>query len=137
MLKKIISHIGLGLAIGFICTTASLWIFGAYNGSGMSVMRQFTVWLAASALYGIISLIYDTELALPKAVIIHFFSCLAVTLAAAVAAGLLNFMSFPTLLAYVIPSFIIIYLIIGASVAAVEHINEKQINEKISQNNNK
>ena len=79
MLKKVFSHVGVSLAIGWAVTTVCMWSFGAWQADGMAVMRMYTVWLFASALYGLISLVYDTELPLPLAIAIHFIGCAAIT----------------------------------------------------------
>lgn len=132
MLKKIIDHIGAGLAIGFVVTTACLWFFGAYEASGITVMRMYTVWLAASALYGVISLIYDSELPQPLAVTVHFLGCVAVTFAASAGAGLFEIFSpWPYWFIYVLPTFVVIYIIIGVVSLIAGRVHAKKINEKI------
>ena len=133
MLKKIIDHIGAGLAIGFIVTTACLWFFGAYEASGLVVMRMYTVWLAASALYGVVSLIYDSELPQPLAVTVHFLGCVAVTFAASAGAGLFEIFSpWPYWFIYVLPTFVAVYLVVGGVNALVERRMAKKINDKIN-----
>ena len=132
MLKKIIDHIGTGLAIGFVATTACLWFFGAYEASGFVVMRMYTVWLAASALYGVVSLIYDSELPQPLAITVHFLSCAAVTFAASAGAGLFEMFSpWPYWFIYVLPTFVVIYIIIGVATTIADRVQAKKINEKI------
>lgn len=106
MLKKITEHICMGLSIGFVCTTICLWIFRLYEESGMAVMRQFTTWLAASALYGLISMIYDTDIPFPISLIIHFITCAAVTFIASVVSGSMESILWYEWFIYVLPVFI-------------------------------
>ncbi len=135
MLKNIIKHISTGLAIGFIATTVCMWLFGAYEAEGMQVMRCYTVWLLASALYGIISFIYDANLPLWASIPIHFALCLCVTFGASYGAGLMKFMSPSQWFIFVLPVFIIIYAIIGITSLIYERHQEKVINQKIGNKN--
>ena len=131
MLKKFFSHIGVSLAIGWTVTTACMWGFGAWQADGMAVMRMYTVWMAASALYGLISLVYDTELPLPLAIAIHFVGCAAITFAGSWAAGLFNvFEAWPYWFVYVLPTFFVIYLIIGGVIIVTEKIKANRINKE-------
>lgn len=131
MAKKIFKHIIVGLAIGFVCTTACLWIFRAYEAGGIFVMRQFTMWLLASAMYGVISLIYDTSVPFPLSLILHFTGCLAITFAGGVLSGFMEVLTWKEWFISVIPGFVIIYLIIGIAITLVSKYNAKKINKKI------
>lgn len=131
MAKKIVEHIIVGLGIGFVCTTACLWLFGAYNGDGMAVMRQFSAWLGASFLYGAVSVIYDSDIPFPLSLIIHFTACLLITYAASAVSGLFNFIKWGEWFIYVLPSFVIIYLIIGTVTTLAAKGTSKKINDKI------
>ena len=133
MLKKFFAHLGVGLAIGWVVTTSFLWIYGAYDAPGLAVLRNETVWLIISALYGLISLIYDVELPLPAAIAIHFFGCAGLTFIGSWAAGLFEvFEPWPYWFIYVLPSFLVIYLIIGGVITLVERRRAKKINDKIN-----
>lgn len=132
MLKKITQHLIFGLATGFVCTTACLWIFGGAEATGMAVMRQFTTWLAASALYGLFSLIYDTNLPLPVLLSTHFIGCGAITFIASMVSGILEAMPLHEWFIRVLPVFVVLYLIIGAAITLATHYQAKKINEKIS-----
>lgn len=132
MTKKVTEHIMVGLAIGFVATTACLWIFKVYEASGMAVMRQFTTWLAASVLYGLISLIYDTNIPFPISLIIHFIGCATITFIASIVSGIMEFMLWYQWFIYVLPVFIGIYLIIGIAVCISSRYHAKKINNKIS-----
>ncbi len=133
MAKKITEHIIIGLAIGFVVTTISLWCFKVYEAPGISVMREFTTWLVASALYGIISLIYDTDIPFPVSLIIHFTACAAVTFAAAFVSGIMEFMKWYEWFIYVLPVFILIYIVIGAAITITTRCQAKKINEKMKE----
>ena len=135
MLKKIFSNLGVGLAIGWIVTTACLWAWGCGSNdvSGIVIMRHMTIWMIASALYGLISLIYDSDLPLTAAIPIHFLSCGLVTFIASWAAGLFEIFSpWPYWFIYVLPTFVVVYLIIGGISTFVELSRAKQINDKIN-----
>lgn len=131
MKKKILEHLIVGLGIGFVVTTASLWAFRLYEASGMMVMRQFTTWLAASALYGLISIIYDVDIPFPITFIIHFAGCMLITFVAGIISGIMAFMEWYEWFIYVLPVFIVIYVIIGIAVMAATKCQEKQINKKM------
>ena len=131
-MKSLIRHIAVATAIGFPFTLICLWIFGAYEATGMVVLRMCTVWYIASILYGVVSMIYDFDiLSLPVTIIIHFIVCFVITIGAAAAAGLLQVMSFGKMLLSVAPVFVIIYAVICViTTMAIKH-DEKQINNKI------
>ena len=134
MMKRFIGHAAAGLAIGWIMTTACLWIFGCGEDgvSGFTVLRNETAWLAASVFYGVISLIYDTNIPLPAAIALHLFGCGAVTFIGSFAAGFFEmFDPWPYWFIYVLPVFIVIYIIIGFSITITEKRRARKINEKI------
>lgn len=95
------------------------------------VMRQFTTWLAASAMYGVISLVYDTDIPFPLSLVIHFAACAAVTFAAGAVSGLTDVIKWYEWFVYVLPMFIVIYVIIGVSVTIAVRCQARKINEKI------
>lgn len=132
MKKKVLEHIIVGLGIGFVVTTASLWAFRLYEESGMMVMRQFTTWLAASALYGLVSIIYDSDISFPVTLGIHFVGCALITFASSIVSGIMELMKWYEWFIYVLPVFIVIYIIIGATVTLITKCQEKQINKKMS-----
>lgn len=132
MKKKVLEHIIVGLGIGFVVTTASLWAFRLYEATGMMVMRQFTTWLAASALYGLVSMIYDSDIPFPLTLGIHFIGCTLITFASSIVSGIMELMKWYEWFIYVLPVFIVIYIIIGATVTLITKCQEKQINKKMS-----
>lgn len=131
MKNKIIEHVIAGLGIGFLVTTASLWAFGLYEETGMAVMRQFTTWLGASALYGLISLIYDSCIPFPLTLGIHFTGCAVITFIASAISGIMEFMQWYEWFMYVLPVFVGIYIVIGAAVTLITKHQEKQINSRM------
>lgn len=133
MLKKVTQHIMVGLSIGFVCTTVCLWIFGAYEATGMAVMRQFTTWLAASALYGLFSLIYDTNIPLPALLSIHFIGCAAITFIASIVSGIMELMPWYEWFIRVLPVFVFIYIVIAAVIAITTRQQAKKINKKLDE----
>lgn len=137
MKTKILEHIVVGLGIGFVVATACLWIFGVYEATGMEVMRQYTVWLVASALYGLVSMIYDSSISFPYSLIIHFVVCAAVTFAAVFASGIMVGYtgSWYAVILAVLPVFVVIYIVVGAAVTLACRCEAKKINEKISLKN--
>lgn len=135
MKKKIIEHLIVGLGIGFAVTTISLWFFRLDQASGAEVMRQFTTWLFASAFYGLISIVYDSDIPFPLSLIIHFITCAVITYAACAVSGILAFMKWYQWFIYVLPYFVIIYIIIGISITVITHCQAKIINKKIKKAN--
>lgn len=134
MKKKIAEHLMVGLGIGFVVTTVCLWIFKLNEATGAEVMREFTTWLVASACYGLISLIYDSDIPFPLSLIIHFIACATITFIASYISGIMDyFMNWYEWFIYVLPVFIGIYLIIGAGITIATRCQAKKINEKINE----
>ena len=96
-------------------------------------MRQFTIWLAASALYGLISLIYDANIPLPASLSIHFIGCSLITFIASIISGIMELMQLYEWFIYVLPVFVFIYIVIGAVVAITTRHQAKKINQKLDQ----
>ncbi len=111
MFKKVLEHVGVGLAIGSVISTACIALLGGLDGTLIQVMA----WLAASALIGIVSLIYDIEaLSLPLAIGLHALLCLGVSLGTGYFLGYGEGVG--PLFRMLLPVFIIIYLAIGLGV---------------------
>ena len=137
MKTKILNHIIVGLGIGFVITTVCFWAFGAYETGGLGLMRQMTAWLVASALYGLISMIYDSSIRFPYSLIIHFVVCAVVTFAAVFASGIMVGYtgSWYSVILAVLPVFVVIYIVVGAAVTLACKCEAKKLNEKISLKN--
>lgn len=133
MKKKIAEHLIVGLGIGFVVTTVCLWIFKLNEATGAEVMREFTTWLVASACYGIISLIYDSDIPFPLSLAVHFIACATVTFIASYVSGIIHYFAhWYEWFVYVLPVFIVIYLIIGAGMTIATKCQAKKMNEKIN-----
>lgn len=109
MFKKVLNHIGVGLAVGSVVSCACLALMAGVDGT----LAQVLAWLGASALYGLISLIYDAEaIPLPLAIGLHVLLCLAVTLGTGLLLGYHTL--FGSQFWLMIPMFAVIY--VGISV---------------------
>ncbi len=137
MSRLVLDHIIVGLGIGFVVVTVSFWLCGAYEMGGLELMRQMTAWLVASALYGLVSLIYDSGIAFPAVLAIHFIGCTTVTLVASYASGIMTYLNwhFVDWCTHILPSFVIVYIIISVLVTLVDKCETKKINQKINAKN--
>ncbi len=115
-----ISGIGIGMPITLIC----MILIGGWN----SAVKEMLVWLVASALFGILSLIfnnYKTNLLL--ATVIHCVGCLAVTCTACTINGYSE--NFFSMLLAILPVFIVVYAVIYS----VAMINAKKEAKRITE----
>ncbi|MEA5059433.1 MAG: DUF3021 domain-containing protein [Candidatus Pelethousia sp.] len=126
MLKKFVIHIGVGLAIGSVVSTICLALMGGVNSTLMQVMA----WLAASALCGVASMIYDIEsLPLPLMIGLHAVLCFGIALATG---SLLGYGEhFGSRLLLMLPIFIVIYLIISLGAWLYGRYCAKTTNERL------
>ena len=109
-MKKYISGAIIGMGFGFPVTLLCMGLFGGYN----AVIKEFLVWMVASALYGLLATIMDAvkkEMALPVSFAIHFFGCVIITLGAAFLNGYIS--SIMDFLSIVIPTIVIYVAICG------------------------
>ena len=130
MKNTVLKSVIVGMGIGFPVTLLCMILIGGYQ----PVMKEFLVWMVASALYGVLStVIFDSkkELALPLAMALHCVGCLIVTLAAAMILGYAE--NFVSLVAGVLPVFVIVYAVIYGVCIITMKINEKKINEALKQ----
>lgn len=134
MLKKLLECTGIGLAIGFLCTTALLWIYNAgSDGTAQDMLVQFTVWLGASFLYGLVSSIYCSErISFLAQTILHFILCALITATASLSLGYfsLSQSGLPSLFG-ILGTFILVYAIIYLALFFVSRQNAKKINQKL------
>ncbi len=131
MLKMIREHICMGLAIGSVLITINIWlgIDGVgymSNADARDILMFYSVWLAASALYGLSGLIYEIK-RIPQLLLnaIHLTVCFAIT-----AVGI-TILGFGSIMAKLLIVFIITYIIIGIVVFAVSRIETRQINKNL------
>lgn len=120
----ILTGIGIGSPITLLC----MWLLGGYQ----EFLGELFVWMAASALFGILSwLVFysDREWSLPVSMAVHGGGCLAVATLAALACGYL--VSFRFWLTAILPVFLVIYIVVYAFCIGMMKIGAQQINEKL------
>lgn len=126
MINKILKCLSAGLAIGSIVSVICLYFLNGADGT----IKQVAAWLTASALYGIISIIYENDsVSFPLLTAIHMVLCAAVTLITAYLLGYAA--SFAELAAHVLPLFIIIYIIISAVLHLYGIFCARRVSEKL------
>jgi len=128
-MKKYFLNAIIGMGFGFPITLLCMILLGGYN----AVMKEFLVWMAASALYGVLSTIMDDkkfDMPLPVSVGLHFFGCVAITMGAALLCGYIG--SISDVLPILIPA-IIIYFVVYFICFLLMKQNEKQINKALKE----
>jgi uncharacterized membrane protein len=129
MKKNLVMSALIGMGFGFPVTLLCMGIFGGFN----PVVREFLIWMTASALYGILSGVlfdYKNDLPLIAAIGIHFLGCVAITVGAALICGYVS--SVAGVIPVLIP-FVAIYVVIyGICFLAMKN-NEKQINQALKE----
>lgn len=128
MLGKITNSILIGIGIGTIVFTACWWGFAGAN----PVIIEYTRWIIASALYGLLSLLFDYMGSLLKATVIHFLGCASITLITGSLSGYAN--NFFELAKNMLPIFLVIYVVIYLSCYSYARYNAKLISRKLSHN---
>lgn len=128
-MKKYVLNTIIGMGFGFPITLLCMLLIGGYN----PVMREFLVWMAASALYGVLSTVMDSEkmdLPLPASIGLHALGCIVITMGAALLCGYIH--SVADVLPILIPA-IIIYLVVCFVCFLLMKQNEKQINKALEE----
>ena len=128
-MKKYVLNAIIGMGFGFPITLLCMSLIGGYN----EVVREFLVWMVASALYGLLSTVMDSkkfDMPLPVSIGVHFFGCVAITLGAALLCGYIR--SVADVLPILIPS-IIIYVVVCFVCFLLMKQNEKQINKELEE----
>jgi hypothetical protein len=128
-MKKYVLNAIIGMGFGFPITLLCMLLIGGYN----PVMREFLVWMAASALYGVLSTVMDSEkmdLPLPASIGLHALGCIVITMGAALLCGYIH--SVADVLPILIPA-IIIYLVVCFVCFLLMKQNEKQINKALEE----
>ena len=128
-MKKYVLNAIIGMGFGFPITLLCMILIGGYN----VVMKEFLAWMAASALYGVLSTIMDEkkfDMPLPVSIGLHFFGCVAITMGAALLCGYLR--SVADVLPILIPV-IIIYAVVCLICFLLMKQNEKQINKALKE----
>lgn len=127
MKSDITKYAIVGMGFGFPITVGCMALFGGMH----EMLGELLVWMAASALYGILSGIMNSskvELSLPAALALHCLGCLLITLGAAFLCGYIT--SAASALPLLIP-FAVIYAVVFALCIGMMKCNEKQINQAL------
>lgn len=113
----------IGIGIGIPITLLCMILIGGFN----SVVAEFLVWTVASALFGILSLIFEkNELSLPAALAIHCVGCFAIALIACLVCGYAD--HFLSLVVGILPVFVVVYVVIYLAIMLKVKSDEKKIN---------
>lgn len=118
-----------GTGVGFPVTLLCMALIGGFN----HVILEFATWMAASALFGVLSgLIFSkSNLNLPAAIALHCIGCLAIATAAGAIIGYAD--SFLTLLMGILPVFVVVYVLVYAFCILMMKSEEKRINQMLDQ----
>ena len=128
-MKKYILNAIIGMGFGFPITLLCMISIGSYN----PVIKEFLVWMAASALYGVLSTIMDDkkfDMPLPVSIGLHFFGCVAITMGAALLCGYVS--SIADVLPILIPA-IVIYFAVYFICFLLMKQNEKAVNKALEE----
>ena len=129
MKRSIGTSIIVGMGFGFPATLLCMALIGGFN----PMLKEFAVWMVASALYGLVSvLVFNSkkEMAMPLAMVLHCAGCLIITVAAVFVCGYAE--SILSFLLGVLPVFVIVYAVITGVSLLMMKIEEKRINEKLN-----
>ena len=128
-MKKYILNAIIGMGFGFPITLLCMLLIGGYN----VVMREFLVWMAASALYGVLSTVMDSkklDMPLPVSIGLHALGCIVITMGAALLCGYIQ--SVADVLPILIPA-ILIYIVVCLVCFLLMKQTEKQINKALEE----
>ena len=128
-MKKYVLNAIIGMGFGFPITLLCMIAIGGYH----VVMKEFLVWMAASALYGVLSTIMDEkkfDMPLPLSIGLHFFGCVAITMGAALLCGYIS--SVKDVLPVLIPA-IAIYFVVYFICFLLMKQNEKAVNKALEE----
>ena len=116
-----------GMGFGFPITLLCMTMIGGYNG----VIREFLIWMVASALFGLITGLVGRKgnFSLPVATAVHGLCCLLVAVAAATIIGYGD--SFVTVLLAVLPVFVVVYAAVYLAIYFSMKREEKKINKEL------
>lgn len=126
-MKKYVLNAIIGMGFGFPITLLCMMLIGGYN----AVVKEFLVWMLASALYGLLSTAMDSpknNMPAPLSFAIHFFGCVIITMGAALLCGYVH--SIADVLPILIPA-VIIYIAICGICFLLMKKNEKEINKAL------
>lgn len=123
IISACISGIGIGMPITILCMT----LIGGWN----PIIKEFLVWLVASALFGVLSIVFKiAKLSLPLTTLIHCAGCLGITCGACAINGYGD--NFLSILSAVLPVFIGVYAVIYTTAFLSAKKEAKEITEALS-----
>lgn len=128
-MKKYVLNAIIGMGFGFPITLLCMALIGGYN----AVMKELLIWMAASALYGVLSTIMDEkkfDMPLPLSIGLHFFGCVVITMGAALLCGYVS--SIADVLPILIPA-VIIYAVVCLICFLLMKRNEKAVNKALEE----
>lgn len=128
-MKKYVMSALMGMGFGFPITLLCMTLIGGYN----EVLREFFIWMAASALYGLLSVFMDSkrfDMPMPVSLGLHFFGIVGITLGAALLCGYVSGVG--SILAILIPTVAIYLVVCGISFWLMKK-DEKQINKALEE----
>ena len=115
-MKKYVLNAIIGMGFGFPITLLCMIAIGGYN----VVMKEFLVWMAASALYGVLSTVMDEKK----------LGCVAITMGAALLCGYISAVA--DILPVLIPA-IAIYFAVYFICFLLMKQNEKAVNKALEE----
>ena len=116
-----------GMGFGFPITLLCMILFGGYN----PVLREFLIWMSASALYGLLSVVMNSkkfDMPLPLSIGLHFVGIVGITLGAAALCGYLN--GIVSALLILVPT-VVIYVVVYFVCFLLMKKEEKTINKAL------
>lgn len=116
-----------GMGFGFPITLLCMILFGGYN----PVLRELLIWMSASALYGLLSVVMNSEkfdMPLPLSIGLHFVGIVGITLGAAALCGYLN--GIVSALLILVPT-VVIYVVVYFVCFLLMKKEEKTINKAL------
>ena len=122
---QILVAVGIGAIVSTICM-----YFANSDPIVRETLKNTAAWLVASALFGLISKIYDKDsMSLPVAMAIHMGGCLIITLATC---WLLGYASFGgNFFLAIVPVFLLIYAVIAGFCFWADHKSAEEVNRKL------
>lgn len=125
-LEGFLTYLFTGIGIGTVVCTVSMAVMGGVDGT----LRQILAWVAASALFTVISQIMCMDFGnLLIRTVIHF--CLCFTLAVTVGTFLNYSSDWLSSARVMLPAFLIIYVIIYVGMFLVRMAETKELNKKL------
>ncbi|MBR3971883.1 MAG: DUF3021 domain-containing protein [Ruminococcus sp.] len=126
-IKNILLACLTGIGIGMPITVLCMALIGGWNDA----VKEILVWLVASALFGVLSLIFNSgKLNLILSTAIHCAGCLAVTCTACTINGYSD--NFFEMLFAILPVFVVVYVVIYTSAMISAKKEAKKITESLN-----